>query len=366
MPETNNDQNAAAALPERAAQQQSDGPKAPDDTAIFWSGPAGVDGPDPRDWLVAIVDGSEDAIVSKDLNGIIQTWNSGAQRLFGYRANEVIGKSITILIPEDRLDEEPAIISRIQQGNRVEHFETRRRRKDGSLVDISLTISPIRNAKGVIVGASKIARNISEKRIAEEQQQLLMGEMRHRVKNLFALATAIVSISARSASETEEVVRTIQARLSSLARAHELTMTDILNESGGRSGVELRSLIGTLLEPYASEERIRIEGDDLEVGGKAISNIALLVHELATNAAKYGALSSAEGRLDVDIRRNGEEIRLIWRETGGPEPSPTKEQGFGSRLERGLATSLGAEILRDWQPTGLVVTVRLSAGSLAS
>ena len=121
--------------------------------------------------LAAIVASSEDAIVSKDLNGVITSWNTGAERLFGYAAEEVIGKPITILIPLERQDEEPTILERIRRGEGIDHYETIRRRKDGSLVDISLTVSPIKNAEGRIIGVSKIARDITEKRKAEEQQQ---------------------------------------------------------------------------------------------------------------------------------------------------------------------------------------------------
>lgn len=127
--------------------------------------------------LVAIVESSEDAIVSKTLKGIITSWNKGAEHTFGYTAQEVIGKPITIIIPTDRLDEEPAILQRIREGKRVEHYETIRRRKDGSLIDISLSVSPIRDQEGQIVGASKIARDISEsKRAEKERLQLLENE----------------------------------------------------------------------------------------------------------------------------------------------------------------------------------------------
>ena len=118
--------------------------------------------------LASIVESSDDAIVSKDLDGIIRTWNRGAERLFGYKAAEVIGRPITILIPPDRLDEEPGILARIRRGEPVDHYETVRRHKDGSLIDISLTVSPTRDAKGAIVGASKIARDITERKRAEE------------------------------------------------------------------------------------------------------------------------------------------------------------------------------------------------------
>jgi PAS domain S-box-containing protein len=138
--------------------------------------------------LVAIVESSHDAIVSKDLNGIIMTWNQGAERLFGYRPEEVVGLPITILIPSDRQNEEPAILARIRQGEVVDHFETVRLRKDGSLVEISLTISPVRDNEGRIVGASKIARDISERKQAEAK----LRESEHRLKELLAAIPAAI------------------------------------------------------------------------------------------------------------------------------------------------------------------------------
>jgi PAS domain S-box-containing protein len=150
--------------------------------------------------LAAIVESSDDAIVSKDLNGIITSWNEGAERLFGYSAAEVIGKSITLLIPADRQDEEPHILARIRRGERIDHYETVRQRKDGSMVEISITVSPVRGMDGAVIGASKIARDITERRRALDQQQLLIREMNHRIKNLFSLSSSIVSLSARSAT----------------------------------------------------------------------------------------------------------------------------------------------------------------------
>ena len=121
--------------------------------------------------LAAIVESSFDAIVTKDLNGIITTWNRAAENLFGYRADEAIGRSVTMLIPEERIDEEPGILSRIRRGEIVEHYETVRRAKDGRLLDISLTVSPIRDETGTVIGASKIARNISDRRRSESELQ---------------------------------------------------------------------------------------------------------------------------------------------------------------------------------------------------
>ena len=148
-----------------------------------------------KERLAAIVQFSDDAIISKDLDGIITSWNKGAERLFGYSAEDTIGKSIAILIPPERHHEEHTILGRIRRGDRIEHYETVRQHKDGSLIDVSLTISPMRDAEGKIVGASKIARDITERRRSEAQMSILAREAEHRAKNLLANVKAIVGLS---------------------------------------------------------------------------------------------------------------------------------------------------------------------------
>lgn len=138
--------------------------------------------------LAALVASSHDAVISKDINGIITSWNDSAERLFGYRAEEVVGRSITLLIPPDRQDEEPRILARIRRGERVEHFETVRRRKDGSPIDISLTISPIRDERGSIIGASKVARDISDRVAAQAR----LRESERRLQELLAAIPAAI------------------------------------------------------------------------------------------------------------------------------------------------------------------------------
>lgn len=137
--------------------------------------------------LSAIVDSTDDAIVSKDLNGIVTSWNSAAERIFGYRAAEIIGKSITTIIPPERLDEETLILSKLRKGERVDHFDTQRRRKDGSYVEVSLTISPVRNAAGKLVGASKIARDVTKRK----RDERMLDRQRLKLQTLNELGIAL-------------------------------------------------------------------------------------------------------------------------------------------------------------------------------
>ncbi len=313
--------------------------------------------------LAAIVESSDDAILSKDLNGVISSWNSGAERLFGYVAEEVIGEPITILIPKDRWEEEPAILARIRAGERIDHYETVRRRKDGSLVEISLTVSPVKTPAGRIVGASKIARDITERRRAQEQQQLLVREMNHRIKNLFALAGSIVALSARSATTAENLASEVRNRLVALASAHALTLSSYAGGSvSSEPATTLHALIRAITSPYdtapeAGASRISVTGPDIALAGAPVTSFALLLHEFAANAAKYGALSSHSGRVEIECADDGDHFVMVWRETGGPPVSQSRDgNGFGSLLAKFTVEGhLGGKIKHDWRREGLVI-----------
>lgn len=320
----------------------------------------------------AIIESSDDAILAKDLTGRIITWNQGAERLFGYTASEAIGQFVAMLIPEDRHDEEPNILGRIKRGERIDHYETVRRRKDGSLVDISLSVSPVRNRAGQVVGASKIARDITDRRRAEEQQHLLLREMDHRVKNLFTLASSVVSLSARTAETAADLAAAVSARLDALARAHSLT----IRRTSGPAGVNdqstsLHVLIQTIAAPYvaaAGSPQLTIVGADLPIAGNSVTSFALLLHEFATNAAKYGGFSVPEGGVDIVCEDGAEEFVLTWTERGGPSlDGPGNNAGFGSLLEKAtVGGQLGGDIERTWLPGGLVIRLSVSKARLNS
>lgn len=206
-------------------------------------------------------------LVSKSLQGIITTWNKSAERVFGYTADEAVRRAITMLIPEDRLDEEPAILARIRSGERVDHFETIRRRKDGTLINISLTISPIRAGNGKIIGASKIARDISDRKRAGQHQDLLR-EMHHRVKNLFAITGSIITLAARTAQSPAELATGMKDRLVALSQAHEMTPASFTGgETFAEQSMTLFTILTSLLSPFEGEEegRWRLHGEDAQI-----------------------------------------------------------------------------------------------------
>ncbi|HEX5464136.1 MAG TPA: CheR family methyltransferase, partial [Burkholderiales bacterium] len=311
--------------------------------------------------LAAIVASSNDAIVSKDLNGIIETWNGGAKHLFGYAANEVIGKSIRILLPPDRATEEDDILAHIRRGEPVDHFETVRRRKDGSMVDISLTVSPIKGADGSVVGASKIARDITERRRAEATQALMMDELNHRVKNTLATVQSIAAQSMQGIDVDSRFREMFEARLAALSTVH-----DLLTRNNWDS-VSLRELLIDELDIYWPKKRTRIviKGPDVSLTAKPAIVLGMAFHELATNAAKYGALSNAAGKVTVtwDVNRGKASpgvLALNWVESGGPPVRRPQRKGFGSRLiGRGLPLELDGRARLEFEPSGLVYTIEM-------
>jgi PAS domain S-box-containing protein len=316
--------------------------------------------------LAAIVESSQDAIVSKNLDGIITSWNRGAEQLFGYTTAEAIGRPITMLIPDDRTAEEDSIIGRIRLGERIESYETVRRRKDGTFVHVSLMVSPVRDRAGRVIGASKIARDITERKRSDEQRELLLREMNHRVKNLFALTSGMVSLSQRSSRTAEEMATNVRGRLHALASAHELTLPAWSKQAGMEvKTTTLKTLLNAIVAPHTGvdpeKERVLFDGPDVPVAGKAVTSLALLLHEFTTNAAKYGALSLPSGHVDVKCIAEDGKVRLTWREEGGPSiDGDAKAEGFGSMLARQAVTGqFGGSITHQWRADGLTIELSL-------
>lgn len=437
---------------------------------------------DPADLAAAIVNSSHDAIVAKDLEGRVLSWNPAAERIFGWTADEMIGQSIRRIIPADRQVEEDFILAAIVQGERITHFETVRQRKDGSLVDISVLVSPVRDRNGTIVGASKMARDITEEvrtrraladverrfglmadniaqlawiaqpdgsrvwfnrrwydytkaapdamrgwgwqsihhphhverviqryrscfaageewedsfplrgadgtyrwflaravplrnndgavvcwfgtntditeqRDAERRIEMLLMEVNHRSKNLL---TVVQSLARRTAaSSSGDFTKRLEQRIAGMAANQ-----DVLVHRNW-SAVPLRELIEAQLHFLEHGlHQIAMTGPDVVVQPSAAEAVSMVLHELATNAEKYGALSVPGGRVAIDwgIEGAGDEAEftLCWSERDGPPVSPPDDTGFGSRIiEEVPRGKLSAQVDIAYAPEGFCFTLR--------
>ena len=211
--------------------------------------------------------------------------------------------------------------------------------------------------------------DVTARKKAEEARELLAGEMSHRVKNLFAIASALTAIAARSAATTTEMARDLTQRLTALGHAH-----DLVRPTAGQAedkAALLCDLLAVLLAPYGDGttvgDRIGIRVPEVRVGETAATTLALIVHELATNSIKYGALSQARGTLEVACTASDDELVVVWTERGGPPPvEPAGPRGFGSRLlTQSVSGQLGGSIAFDWLTEGVVVTLRMSKARVA-
>jgi PAS domain S-box-containing protein len=287
----------------------------------------------------AIVDSSDDAIVSKNLQSIVMSWNNAAERIFGYTPEEMIGQSIEKLFPEDRLDEETQILARLQKGERVDHFETKRRRKDGRLIDVSLTISPIRDASGTVVGASKIARDITEQK--EAQRQLLQAnEQLKRADRLKAeflttlsheLRTPLNAIlgwvqllrEEKDARDLEQALAIIERNV----RAQSQMIEDLLDMGRLEAGkmrldlqrVDLASVVAAGIEsirPAAEAKAIRLTSAFSSLKGTVLADrerLQQVVWNLLTNAIKF---TNKGGRIHVTTQRVNSHVEVEVADNG--------------------------------------------------
>jgi PAS domain S-box-containing protein len=303
--------------------------------------------------LAAIVESSDDAIVSKNLDGIITSWNTGAERIFGYTVAEAVGQPITIVIPANRQNEEREILTRIRRGERIDHYETVRQRKDGSLIVVSLTVSPVKNAEGQIIGASKIARDITEQKRSHEQIATLAREAEHRSKNLLATVQATVRLSQ---SETPDgLKRAIEGRIQSLANVHSLFVKTRW------IGADLSTIATQELAPYEkNQRRVSIDGPPLLLEPDVAQIIAMTLHELSTNAAKYGALAVPDGQVELKWSHDADgRLHLRWTESSGPKVREPTHKGFGGRIIEQMIAQRSGKTHFDWRADGLVCEITL-------
>lgn len=275
--------------------------------------------------LAAIVTSSDDAIISKTLESVITTWNDAAQQMFGYTAEEMTGESIYKLIPEDRQDEEPMILSRLKSGERLKHFETKRRTKDGRLIDVSLTISPIKDNAGNIIGLSKIARDISEKKQDEIRKNDFIGMVSHELKTPLTSLTAILQVLQNKFRRNEEpfVIDAIN-RATLQVKKMSTMINGFLNISRLESGkIQIDKqpfIIGDLIREIISETNLTGVSHIIELGNcdKVVvhadrEKIGSVLSNLLSNAVKYSPKSST---IRVECHKQAAEVCICVIDQG--------------------------------------------------
>jgi len=283
-------------------------------------------------WLAAIVDSSDDAIVSKMLDGTITSWNRAAERLFGYPAAEAIGQRIFLIVPDDRRAEEEDVLARLRRGEKIDHFETVRRTKDGRLIDISLTVSPIRNRMGRIVGASKVARDITDRRRAEELLRQAHDELEERVR----------------------------LRTGELLAANEALRGEI---EGRRRLEQERQQLFTRLVLAQEEERRRIARELHDQLGQQITALRMTLEALGGLSTQrpelrhqVEALQELAGELDQDVAFRVWELRPAALDALGLAAALAEYAGnwsnrFGVRAELHVTRPSGPRLTRDMETT---------------
>ncbi|WP_271300805.1 PAS domain-containing protein [Sphingomonas sp. CV7422] len=240
-------------------------------------------------------------------------------------------------------------------------IEYRLRHFDGTYRWVLGRALPIRDAAGQVTRWFGTCTDIHEQKLALHERELISQELSHRIKNIFAVISGLISFAARSKPGFAPIAADLRERITALGRAHDFVRPHSPQSRPNAQQDSLHGLLGELFEPYRRDDAppIRITGDEIAIDDRSATPLALLFHELATNATKYGALGTDAGTVEVSIRRGADTAELCWTERGGPEVTPpTGADGFGSQLiELSAVRQLGGSIRRDWQPEGLVMTV---------
>lgn len=306
----------------------------------------------------SITKAAHDALIALDPQGRIEAWNPGAERVFGYTRDEVIGASAQKLSDPSHIPEQLAMIKEVLAGRIVGPLDTERRRRDGTMISVSISMSPVVASDGTITGVVKAAQDISERKRLEKRQALLTREIVHRGKNQLAVISSIARATARSTPEPQAFIAALTGRLQSLASAHDI----LINHHWERA--ELEDIAEAQLQPYADSEheRLRFSGPGVQLPSELAVPIGLALHELATNASKYGALSVPQGRVALDWTKapsddGGELLTITWREFDGPAINEPSRRGFGSTLIDRCVPN--AEVERSFPETGLVCVLRV-------
>lgn len=273
--------------------------------------------------LMAIIESSDDAIISKDLNSIVTSWNASAERIFGYSATEMIGESILKIIPPERFEEEPKILSQLRKGIRVDHFETERMRKDGTLIHVSLTISPIKNWAGEVIGLSKIARDITDKKQAEKKKEEFVGFVSHELKTPLTSLKSYIQI-AQLKTDSPDFLKKALDKAAQQSKKMENMISSFLHISRIEDGhiriektaFDLPALIAEIIEDGViadQKHHFFYHGEPFLNALADREKIAIALTNLVSNAQKY---SPYGGDITISCHVNNEKVRISVKDQG--------------------------------------------------
>jgi PAS domain S-box-containing protein len=317
--------------------------------------------------LRLLLDSSADGFYAVDREGVTTQCNLAFLRMLGFTSErDAIGRKLHDVIHHTRPDgthfpkDECQIYRTAQNGEPGHVVGELFFRLDGTSFPVEYSTRPIvRN--GELQGAVCNFRDISERAKAEESRQLLLRELNHRVKNLFAIISGMITMTAKSATSPQAMAETLRGRLHALARAHELIRSAITSDNDNTGVTTVQELVSSVMAPHLTpgKDQLRITGEVVRLGVSSATSLAFVLHELATNAAKYGALSVPDGRVQIEWRVESEYLKLTWLESGGPlVESPPQKTGFGTQLAHMSAGGqLGGSITFDWMRSGVGITL---------
>ena len=311
----------------------------------------------------AVVETAADGIITINARGIIEAVNPEAERLFGYAREELIGQNVKILMTAPDAERHDQYLARYLRTGEARIIgigrEVTGRHKDGSTFAMFLSIGEFRlEGERYFTG---IVRDITERKRAEDRQRLLTAEVDHRAKNLLATIQAMILLTKSDALSVDGFARTLIGRLHALGRAHDLLARDRW------TGASLRDIITNEAQAFGADGgRLSIVGEDIYLPPRAAQTLSLALHELTTNAAKHGALSVPQGRVEIRLTVDGPEFQLTWTESGGPAVKSPCAQGFGTVIvERSVAHELGGRAEVHYEPSGLRCDIRIPLRSVS-
>jgi PAS domain S-box-containing protein len=315
-------------------------------------------------------------VIQCELDGQFLLVNRRFCEITDRSADELLALRVPDITHPDDRQSDAKLRQRLVANGAPFFVEKRYLRPDGSDVWVGVNVAMTQSADGTRPQLIGVAQDITQQKGAQEQQGLLMRELNHRIKNLFAIIGGIISLSARSATTTKEYANSIRGRLNALASAHDLILPSLIGgsmSSNVANASDLETLLRKILSPYvasrsdSSNARLILQGPLVALSAQAVTTFALILNELATNAAKYGALSTNEGRLDITWACDNRNLNLKWAERGGPEISGTsKSEGFGTVISnQSVRQQFGGTVVHEWNTEGLSVELAVPIARLS-